>query len=153
MGFVSSHYRAVPCAFQDRIERMRQQRWDETIRQFVDRIEDRYGNHEEVEKKRELIKGMRVSIYKELRDDLIHEAGNITWRELVEGAEDAESLRYLRRARHSHSGRPYPQENEERFRVDDDGYVVVYTDGCCLRNGQPDATAGIGVWFGCKHRL
>jgi len=29
-----------------------------------------------------------------------------------------------------------------------DGYVVVYTDGACERNGKPNAKAGIGVWFG-----
>lgn len=29
----------------------------------------------------------------------------------------------------------------------EDGYVVVYTDGACENNGQPNAKAGIGVWF------
>ena len=29
----------------------------------------------------------------------------------------------------------------------------VYVDGACIRNGQPDAGAGYGVWFGNKHEL
>ena len=28
----------------------------------------------------------------------------------------------------------------------------VYVDGACIRNGQPDAGAGYGVWFGNKHK-
>ena len=30
---------------------------------------------------------------------------------------------------------------------------VVYVDGACLRNGQPEASAGIGVYWGPGHRL
>ncbi len=33
----------------------------------------------------------------------------------------------------------------------DDGFVDVYTDGCCVRNGQWGARAGIGVYFGDDH--
>ena len=29
----------------------------------------------------------------------------------------------------------------------------VYVDGACKKNGQPDAAAGYGVWFGNNHRL
>ncbi len=29
----------------------------------------------------------------------------------------------------------------------------VYVDGACIRNGQPDAGAGYGVWFGKKNEL
>ena len=29
----------------------------------------------------------------------------------------------------------------------------VYVDGACIRNGQPDAGAGYGVWFGNNHEL
>ena len=28
----------------------------------------------------------------------------------------------------------------------------VYVDGACIRNGQPDAGARYGVWFGYKHK-
>lgn len=34
------------------------------------------------------------------------------------------------------------------YEVTRDGYVKIYTDGSCLNNGQYNATAGIGVWFG-----
>ncbi|KAJ8322517.1 Ribonuclease H1 [Batrachochytrium dendrobatidis] len=27
---------------------------------------------------------------------------------------------------------------------------LVYTDGSCLNNGRPDATGGIGIWFGTE---
>lgn len=39
------------------------------------------------------------------------------------------------------------------FTVGPDEYVTVYTDGCCLHNGQPNAKAGIGIWFGERHPL
>ena len=29
----------------------------------------------------------------------------------------------------------------------------VYVDGACIRNGQPDAAAGYGVWFGNNNEL
>ncbi|GLG92318.1 Uncharacterized protein GBIM_00039 [Gryllus bimaculatus] len=39
------------------------------------------------------------------------------------------------------------------FRVNEDGYVIVYTDGACEKNGRCGAKAGIGVWFGDSHPL
>ncbi|KAH8284564.1 hypothetical protein KR018_004296, partial [Drosophila ironensis] len=39
------------------------------------------------------------------------------------------------------------------FEIDADGYVIVYTDGSCIRNGQPGASAGYGVFFGRNHPL
>ncbi|XP_063228766.1 uncharacterized protein LOC134534313 [Bacillus rossius redtenbacheri] len=39
------------------------------------------------------------------------------------------------------------------FNVDPDGYVHVYTDGACEKNGFSGAKAGIGVWFGHNHPL
>ena len=41
----------------------------------------------------------------------------------------------------------------KNFTMDQDGYVEVYTDGACTRNGQGGARAGIGVWFGDNHEL
>ena len=37
------------------------------------------------------------------------------------------------------------------FIIDDDGFVVVFTDGACINNGTPNAQAGIGIWFGYGH--
>jgi len=34
------------------------------------------------------------------------------------------------------------------FRTTSDGFVVIYTDGSCLSNGNSNAKAGIGVFFG-----
>lgn len=39
------------------------------------------------------------------------------------------------------------------FRLDEDGYVIVYTDGACESNGRKGAKAGIGVWFADSHPL
>lgn len=43
--------------------------------------------------------------------------------------------------------------NGLQFEVDSDGFVVVYTDGSCFKNGQADACAGYGVYFGDNHIL
>ncbi|XP_049829957.1 ribonuclease H1-like [Schistocerca gregaria] len=39
------------------------------------------------------------------------------------------------------------------FIVNSEGYVEVYTDGACEKNGKKGAKAGIGVWFGDSHPL
>lgn len=40
---------------------------------------------------------------------------------------------------------------DEDFIVDDDGYVNVWIDGSCLRNGQPGARAGYGIFYNYDH--
>lgn len=39
------------------------------------------------------------------------------------------------------------------FILDSEGYVIVYTDGSCFNNGQKNACAGYGVYFGDNHVL
>ncbi|XP_065224772.1 uncharacterized protein LOC135848723 isoform X2 [Planococcus citri] len=39
------------------------------------------------------------------------------------------------------------------LQFDDNNYLVVYTDGCCLNNGRNNAQAGVGVWFNFNHPL
>lgn len=39
------------------------------------------------------------------------------------------------------------------FIVNSEGYVEVYTDGACEKNGKKGAKAGVGVWFGDSHPL
>uniref|UniRef100_A0A1B6DWM3 Ribonuclease H n=1 Tax=Clastoptera arizonana TaxID=38151 RepID=A0A1B6DWM3_9HEMI len=41
----------------------------------------------------------------------------------------------------------------EEFIISEDGFVSVFTDGACSRNGFHDAKAGIGVWFNHGHPL
>lgn len=36
---------------------------------------------------------------------------------------------------------------------DNDGFVLVYTDGACSKNGRMGAQAGIGIWFNDDHPL
>ncbi|XP_033156133.1 ribonuclease H1 [Drosophila mauritiana] len=40
-----------------------------------------------------------------------------------------------------------------QFEIDAEGYVIVYTDGSCIGNGQAGACAGYGVYFGKNHQL
>nr|CAD7603703.1 unnamed protein product [Timema genevievae] len=40
-----------------------------------------------------------------------------------------------------------------QFQLDQQGFVQVYTDGACEKNGFAGAKAGIGVWFGINHPL
>ncbi|XP_073829125.1 ribonuclease H1 [Musca autumnalis] len=42
---------------------------------------------------------------------------------------------------------------EYSFNIDDEGFVIVYTDGSCFNNGKANACAGFGVWFGDNHPL
>lgn len=42
---------------------------------------------------------------------------------------------------------------ENGFKVDENGFVVVYTDGACLDNGKTGARAGCGVWWADGHGL
>ncbi|XP_047523473.1 ribonuclease H1 [Pieris napi] len=39
------------------------------------------------------------------------------------------------------------------FKVDDEGFVQVYTDGACSSNGRSGARAGLGVYWGDGHSL
>ena len=71
----------------------------------------------------------------------------------VDAAEDAESLVYL--IKRQQPTRASPKYNYSgQFKVlDEDGYVVVYTDGACSNNGQCNPKAGIGICFGDNHNL
>ncbi|XP_038209385.1 ribonuclease H1 [Zerene cesonia] len=45
------------------------------------------------------------------------------------------------------------QEQDGDFKVDDQGFVQVYTDGACSANGRKGARAGLGVYWGDGHPL
>ncbi|XP_067633911.1 ribonuclease H1-like [Eurosta solidaginis] len=47
----------------------------------------------------------------------------------------------------------YKEINNVLFEIDSEDYVIVYTDGSCINNGRPDASAGLGVYFGENHPL
>ena len=128
---------------------------DETVRRFIARIneafDDRYGSRQNsrfkrATKKNWLLEGLKQSITDALNDDLVDEAE--TWPEIQAVVQDAEWLAALRFKRNNYVGK-----YADRYLYDDDdfvvedGSVVVYTDGACLRNGYEDAQAGIGVWF------
>lgn len=48
---------------------------------------------------------------------------------------------------------PTPNNLPYKFITDDEGMVVVYTDGACSKNGRMGAKAGVGVWFNHNHPL
>lgn len=41
-----------------------------------------------------------------------------------------------------------PEITNEHYEINEE--IEIYTDGCCFRNGRPDAIAGVGVYFGPK---
>uniref|UniRef100_A0A0P4VVC9 Ribonuclease H1 n=1 Tax=Scylla olivacea TaxID=85551 RepID=A0A0P4VVC9_SCYOL len=43
--------------------------------------------------------------------------------------------------------------DKSKFKVDSDGFLIVYTDGACWMNGKQGAKAGMGVFFGQEHPL
>ncbi|XP_045116832.1 ribonuclease H1-like isoform X1 [Portunus trituberculatus] len=43
--------------------------------------------------------------------------------------------------------------DKTKFKVDSDGFLIVYTDGSCWMNGKQGAKAGMGVFFGQDHPL
>ncbi|XP_076674806.1 ribonuclease H1 [Andrena cerasifolii] len=46
-----------------------------------------------------------------------------------------------------------PKKTPSDYIIDKDGYVNVYTDGACSKNGRKGSRAGIGVWFGDDHPM
>lgn len=44
-------------------------------------------------------------------------------------------------------------QSVDDFIIDADGYVNVWIDGSCLRNGSASAQAGYGVFFNFGHRM
>ena len=47
----------------------------------------------------------------------------------------------------------YTEPKRYSFNIDDDGYVIVYTDGACISNGRDNPRAGVGVWFEDNHPM
>ena len=47
----------------------------------------------------------------------------------------------------------YAAPRRNSFIFDEDGYVIVYTDGACISNGRDNPRAGIGVWFDNNHSM
>lgn len=100
-----------------------------------------------------LLNGVTDNIYSRIRRNLKHDNDDFTWQELVEGVQDAEWLWTLSHKPTYCVGKRTSSDNSGDFKVDEDGFVIVYTDGACSRNGQPDAQAGIGIWFDYHHKL
>ena len=130
---------------------------NESVLEFVHRINRHFhGNSSRwyTKTKREcLISGLKQEIAVKLRDDVRDGDPSLTWEQTVDAAEDAESLVYL--IKRQQPTRASPKYNYSgQFKVlDEDGYVVVYTDGACSNNGQCNPKAGIRTSFGDNHNL
>ena len=107
-------------------------------------------------KTRCFLSGIRTEIAEEMPNDLaFYKKENLNWNDLVEVGQDAEWLWSLRdrKKRAQSYGVKTSRNNSQDFKVDEEGFVVVYTDGACSGNGQIGAKAGFGVWFGDGHDL
>ena len=109
-----------------------------------------------------LVSGMRQDITSELMDVLEHREDEIMgspdmfdmpWDELVDAAQDAEDMITLRRNSDVASFKPVFDlgYKNKGFTVNNQGFVIVHTDGACRGNGTANAKGGIGVWFGHNH--
>jgi len=91
-------------------------------------------------KKEWLIAGIHMAI-RDALDELPFYMEDINlWNDVIDTVEDAETIVMLNRLKSA------KQSMHKRFQKH--GFTRVYVDGACLRNGQPDASGGIGIWFG-----
>lgn len=112
-----------------------------------------YGSRRPKTKADWLVSGILPNILDMLREDVVENQVNLKWDDVTEAAQDAEFLLSLYKRKNLKIGHKTPVSNCEHFKVDADGFIIVYTDGACPGNGKPGAKAGIGVWFGKDHRL
>lgn len=126
------------------------------VRDLADQIERRAFEKEMHHRgmKELLMSGLRREIYGEMPVSFRKNFLCFSWEEIVVAAQDAEWLWCLRNKQPYYYVDSEKRENNTKgFTVDEDDYVVVYTDGACLKNGKPNAQAGIGVWFDDEHYL
>ena len=109
-------------------------------------------------KKDALVRGMQRAVWRELHSSYLFEhitEEDVSWHDLCEAAQNAEWIVDLMRIGSSRyvNPRPDPDKLLHTFNIDRNGFVRVHTGGMCLQEGQTDAQAGIGVWFGRSHKL
>lgn len=97
--------------------------------------------------------GIFLEISSLLRRETLENLDHLNWNDVVDIVQDTEFLMTLNEKKKYRVTPGMPVSNPQNFRVDHDGYVIVYTDGACPLNGYQGATAGIGVWFGPGHHL
>lgn len=95
-----------------------------------------------------LVDGILHRIRKRLRSDIVEDIDDFTLQGVILAVQDAEFLSSLYYKEHTYVGEEVSVYNSEDFEVDNNGHVIVYTDGACPRNGQAGAKGGIGVCFG-----
>ena len=75
------------------------------------------------------------------------------WHHIIAVVQKAEAIAILQK-KLEYKHQPTYLENsivKDAQQVDEDGFLIIYTDGACLNNGRRDAKAGIGIWFGRDH--
>jgi len=58
-----------------------------------------------------------------------------------------------KRAKHESSQLSNDDIDKTKYAMDEEDFVIVYTDGACSSNGKIGSRAGIGVWFGDGNAL
>lgn len=110
-----------------------------------------YYYDEDVCAERWFVDGLLKPIHRELSSDIQKFSNNLSLDEILEAVQDAEWLCTMRQRDEKYFGEEVSQYNGDDFDVDQNGHIIVYTDGACPGNGQPGAQGGIGGWFGQYH--
>jgi len=135
------------------------------IREFIDIINYEYkinfSRHSNSRFRREtktnwLLNGMRDDIWDAINVSVKNgNTDGFTWTQICDSAQDAEWYTDLSSSdQFKYRGKPsYPAYTDHNgFQMDRDGFVRVYTDGSCFRNGSDtNAAGGVGVWFNHHH--
>lgn len=80
-------------------------------------------------------------------------AGIKNWHQVISLVQKAEAIAVLQQ-KLEYKHQPTNLEHsivKDAEQVDENGFLIIYTDGACLNNGRRDAKAGIGIWFGRDH--
>ena len=98
-----------------------------------------------------LVEGILDPIHENLSPNIQEFNNDLTLDQVVQAVLDAEWLLTMEQSENDYFGEAVSRNNEDDFQVDQNGHIIVYTDGVCNKDGQPGAKGGMGVWFGKDH--
>lgn len=130
----------------------------ESVLSFVNRINEKYeADCKELKafsdtiKKKWVKQGLRRDLWEYLRADIQNANDeHLTFDEVTEAAFDAEHLYNFKKP----TMKPWVfDDNKGNFKVDSEGFAVVYTAGASVIREKFGVRAGIGVYFASDHKL